>query len=70
MDRLIANLVDGQKIAGAIPRRIDSAVLARLLVDVYLGENRRWLALRDPSVDDALRRLRTVFEMALVGIVK
>jgi AcrR family transcriptional regulator len=70
MGRLVANLVDEQKTAGVIPRRIDSAVLARLLIDVYLGENRRWLALRDPRVDDALRELRTVFEMALFGIIK
>jgi AcrR family transcriptional regulator len=70
MDQLIAKLVDDQIASGAIAKAIDSKLMARLLFDLCLGEQVRWLYLPSPNVDTGMADLQSVLQLALQNICK
>jgi AcrR family transcriptional regulator len=66
-DGLVA-LVERAQHAGALSLAQEPAVVARMLLDIYLSENREWLLREPPVVDEGIARLRAVLELALLGI--
>jgi AcrR family transcriptional regulator len=59
-----ANQTTGQLDAGVSP-----ALIARVILDIYLSENRAWLASERPRVATGVRRLRDALALALRGVV-
>lgn len=54
--------------AGEIDPTLDPALVVRVLLDVYLSENRRWLATDHPRVATGVASLRRAFEVVLRGV--
>ena len=70
-DELAAGLVDrvrAWQTAGAVDAALDPALAARVLIDVYLSENRRWLASERPRVDAGVADLREALAIVLRGL--
>jgi AcrR family transcriptional regulator len=61
----LTELVKRNQEAGAIAASEDPALVAQLVVDIYLSEHRDWIARGVPSVDDGIERLRPVLALAL-----
>jgi AcrR family transcriptional regulator len=64
----LISIVQPHQAAGDIDPALDPALVARLLADVYIGENRRWLATREPIVPDGVEQLARVLSLAIRGI--
>jgi AcrR family transcriptional regulator len=64
----IAEIVDAQQRAGAIARREGSEIVAELIWDIYLSENRNWLAQPEPDVTSGVEHLRRILALAIDGL--
>jgi AcrR family transcriptional regulator len=63
------DLVRANQLRGALDPQIEAALIARVIVDIYLSENRTWLAGDQPDVAAGVADLRRVLALALRGIV-
>jgi len=61
-------LVRANQHAGRIVADVDPALVARVILDIYLSENRGWLAEPAPNVEAGLAQLRAALELALRGV--
>jgi AcrR family transcriptional regulator len=61
----LTSLLAPQQTAGAIDPALDLATAARFIVDVYIGENRRWLAAHAPVVPSGMLDLERMLGLAL-----
>lgn len=48
----------------------DPELIARVVLDIYLSENRAWLAEAQPVLPEGLARLRAALELALRALLK
>jgi len=61
-------LVRENQRAGRIRTDVDPALVARVILDIYLSENRAWLAAPEPDLDTGLSGLRAALELAMIGV--
>jgi len=61
-------LVRENQARGAIDAAADSMLVARVILDIYLSENRDWLAPANPRIATGLRHLRAALELALRAV--
>jgi AcrR family transcriptional regulator len=54
---------------GGISDNDDPELVARVVLDIYLSENRAWLATPEPLLREGVARLRAALELALRAIV-
>jgi AcrR family transcriptional regulator len=66
--RLIALIIAGQQAARVAPGD-DAELIARVVLDIYLSENRAWLADGAPDLPTGIARLRAALELALRTLV-
>jgi AcrR family transcriptional regulator len=64
----LTTLVRANQRAGRIVPDVDPALVARVILDIYLSENRGWLAEPAPNVEAGLAQLRAALELALRGV--
>jgi hypothetical protein len=64
----IADVVREQQRAGAITRREKAELIAQLIWDIYLSENRNWLANPNPDVAAGIEHVRRVLSLAIDGL--
>jgi AcrR family transcriptional regulator len=62
-------LVRANQEAGRIVPDADPALIARVVLDIYLSENRGWLADAAPEVERGLAGLGAALDLALRGVV-
>jgi len=55
--------------AGSIDPALDASLIVRVVLDIYLSENRGWLAGPRPRVATGVKRLREALDLALRGVV-
>jgi AcrR family transcriptional regulator len=65
----ILTLVRAHQQRGSIDPQVDAKLIVRVVLDVYLSENRGWLAGAQPRVATGVKRLREALELALRGVV-
>jgi AcrR family transcriptional regulator len=65
----ILTLVRAQQQARGIDPAVDAALIVRVVLDIYLSENRGWLAGTRPRVATGVKRLREALDLALRGVV-
>jgi AcrR family transcriptional regulator len=63
-------LVRASQDAGRLDAGVDAALVVRVALDIYLSENRLWLAGEQPRLATGVKRLREALELALRGIVR
>jgi AcrR family transcriptional regulator len=68
MTGLLIALLAPHQSAGVIDPALDLATAARFIVDVYIGENRRWLATQIPIVPDGMSDLAQMLTLGLRAI--
>jgi AcrR family transcriptional regulator len=68
LGRGLVGCVRGWQTRGEIDPARDPDVVVRVLLDVYLSENRRWLANDRPQVATGVRRLREALEIVMRGL--
>ncbi len=61
----LVDLVRANQDAGRLRRDDDAKLIARVILDIYLSENRAWLALERPVVASGIARLRAALAFAL-----
>ena len=64
----IADIVGEQQRAGAITKRERAELIAELIWDIYLSENRNWLANEEPKVAEGIDHARRVLSLAIDGL--
>jgi AcrR family transcriptional regulator len=64
----IAGLVGELQRAGTITSSEEPELIAQLFWDIYLSENRNWLATKSPDVPEGIRHLRRVLTLAIKGL--
>jgi AcrR family transcriptional regulator len=64
----LAGLLEPHRAAGRIDTDLDIMLVSRMLLDVYVGENRRWLATNAPVATAGRRNLQAVLALAIRGI--
>ncbi len=62
-------LVRANQLRGALDPWVEAALIARMIVDIYLSENRSWLAGDRPDVAAGVADLRRTLALALRGVV-
>ncbi len=65
----LAALVGTNQAAGRLARGDDAELVARVILDIYLSENRAWLAEERPELAAGIARLRAALELALRALV-
>jgi AcrR family transcriptional regulator len=66
--RLVA-LIAASRSAGRIAGADDPSLIARVVRDIYLSENRAWLAQPQPVLAEGVARLRAALELALRSLI-
>jgi AcrR family transcriptional regulator len=67
--RLVELIAAGQQ-AGGVATNADPELIARVALDIYLSENRSWLAEGEPELTAGVARLREALELALRAVVR
>ena len=62
-------LVRANQQAGRVAAGDDAELVARVILDIYLSENRAWLAEAMPQLDVGIGRLRAALELALRALI-
>jgi AcrR family transcriptional regulator len=62
-------LVDANQARGALDPAVETELIARVIVDIYLSENRSWLAGEQPDLAAGLADLRRALALALRGVI-
>ena len=62
-------LISANQRAGRIAGGDDPALIARVVLDIYLSENRRWLAGAAPHLGDGVAGLRDALALALRALL-
>jgi AcrR family transcriptional regulator len=65
----LSALVQANQRAGRVAANDDAGLIARVILDIYLSENRAWLAEADPQLDVGIARLRSALELALRAVI-
>jgi len=65
----LAGLVPAAQAAGRIRADDDPELIARVVLDIYLSENRAWLAESEPHLATGSNRLRSALELALRALI-
>jgi AcrR family transcriptional regulator len=66
----IVALVRAAQTAGTIDAHADAALITRVILDIYLSENRAWLAVPNPRLTTGVRQLRAALDLALRGVTR
>jgi AcrR family transcriptional regulator len=64
----ITGIVTGARSRGEIDSPADDAAIAHLVFELYQIEVRRWLAAKNPKVEDGLSQLRDTLELLARGL--
>jgi AcrR family transcriptional regulator len=64
----LVELVRAQQELVLLDRDVEAAIVARVVLDIYLSENRAWLAGERPDLAGGLRGLREALALALRGV--
>ena len=65
----LSGLIAASQQAGRLTPGDDPELIARLVLDVYLSENRAWLAEPQPELDRGVARLRATLALALRALI-
>jgi AcrR family transcriptional regulator len=65
----LTDLIVNAQHAGRISKNDDPALIARVVLDIYLSENRAWLANPEPLQHEGVARLRSALELSLRAVV-
>jgi AcrR family transcriptional regulator len=65
----LTELVVNAQYTGGISENDDPQLIARVVLDIYLSENRAWLATPEPLLHEGVARLRAALELALRAVV-
>lgn len=65
----LVGLVGANQARGALDAAVETELIARVIVDIYLSENRTWLAGEQPDVAAGLADLRRALALALRGVI-
>ena len=68
-EKLVASVAVAQR-NGTLTPHDDPALIARVVLDIYLSENRTWLAERAPDLATGIERLRASLALALRAILQ
>jgi len=64
----LVELVRTQQDRGLVDADVEAALVARVILDIYLSENRAWLAGTTPNLTTGIRDLREALALALRGV--
>jgi hypothetical protein len=70
MMRHMIALLEPHQASGDIDPALDLGTAGRFIVDVYIGENRRWLATQRPIVPEGMRDLERMLTLALRALAR
>ncbi|HEY5348124.1 MAG TPA: helix-turn-helix domain-containing protein [Candidatus Lustribacter sp.] len=62
-------LVRANQQSGRLADGDDADLVARVILDIYLSENRAWLAGEQPQLEAGIARLRAALELALRSLI-
>jgi AcrR family transcriptional regulator len=65
----VTDLIVSAQRAGRISKDDDPELIARVVLDIYLSENRSWLAHPEPLQSEGVARLRAALELALRAVL-
>jgi AcrR family transcriptional regulator len=65
----LAELIGANQRAGRLAAGDDPELIARMVLDIYLSENRAWLAEPEPEHAVGVERLRTTLALALRALI-
>jgi AcrR family transcriptional regulator len=65
----LTELVAAGQRAGRLAAADEPALVARVVLDIYLSENRAWLAEPEPQLAHGIARLRAALELALRAVI-
>jgi AcrR family transcriptional regulator len=68
-EKLIDLIVNAQR-SGSISTNDDAELIARVVLDIYLSENRAWLANPEPLQHEGVARLRAALELAMRAVTR
>jgi AcrR family transcriptional regulator len=63
----LTSFVEQAQARNAFSPDCDPELVAHLIFDIHIGENRKWLSGEHPTYEDAMERLRIVLTFALKG---
>jgi AcrR family transcriptional regulator len=64
----LSALVAANQRAGRVAEGEDAELIARVILDIYLSENRAWIAAANPNLAEGVARLRAALELALRAV--
>jgi AcrR family transcriptional regulator len=65
----LTGLVHTNQLGGRLACGDDAELVARVVLDIYLSENRAWLAEEQPHLAAGITRLRAALELALRALI-
>jgi AcrR family transcriptional regulator len=65
----LTGLVRANQAAGRLASGDEAGLVARVILDIYLSENRAWLAETEPRLAPGIERLRAALELALRALI-
>ena len=60
-------MVERRQVVGEIDSTCDAALVAQLIHNIFLSENRQWLESPEPQTDLGVERLRALLKLAIGG---
>ena len=63
----IQRMVERRQVVGEIDSTCDAALVAQLIHNIFLSENRQWLESPEPQTDLGVERLRALLKLAIGG---
>ena len=63
----LQRMVERRQVVGEIDSTCDAALVAQLIHDIFLSENRQWLESPEPEINFGVERLRALLALAIGG---